>query len=328
MKAENDACIKTDEPIVKSNKGQPYDDAFRTLLVDCPELVIPLVNEAFGEHYSRDEKVSVYHNEFFITADNKKATDSHILIRRKKYHAECQSSTDGTLMIRLFEYDAQIAIEDAVQKRNEVIFTFPHTTVLYLRCNKNTSVRMRVTIKVPGDSAGYEIPVLKVPEYTPEEIMEKELYFLIPFHLFRYEKELGVCENDEERLEELKNTYRQIVGYLDRKVEEGSLTALQRWVIQETAKKVAENLAVHHEKVQKGVTEIMGGQILELECVKQWNAGMEEGRKEGREEGKFQGVLSTLNDLVKDGVLTLSEAAGRASMTEEEYIEQIRMLGL
>lgn len=55
--------------------------------------------------------------------------------------------------------------------RNEVIFTFPHTTVLYLRCNKNTPSRMKVTIKVPGDSAGYEIPIVKVPEYTLEEIM-------------------------------------------------------------------------------------------------------------------------------------------------------------
>lgn len=90
--------------------------------------------------------------------------------------------------------------------------------------------------------------------------------------------------------------------------------------ILETAKNVAESLAVHYEKVQEGVTEIMGGQILELECVKQWNAGMEEGRKEGK--------LITLNDLVKEGVLTVSEAARRASMTEEKYAEQIKQLGL
>lgn len=70
--------------------------------------------------------------------------------------------------------------------------------------------------------------------------------------------------------------------------------------------------------------EIMGGQILELECVKRWNEGIEA----GREEGRFQGILSTLNDLVKDGVLTVSEAARRASMTEENYVEQVKQLGL
>lgn len=158
--------------------------------------------------------------------------------------------------------------------------------------------------------------------------------------MFRYEKELGIYENDEERLEELRETYGRIVEYLNRKMEEGRLTALQCWVIQETTKKVAENLAVHYEKVQKGVAEIMGGQILELECVKRWNAGIEagiekgrkegkrEGRKEGRREGKLQGTLLTLNDLVNDGVLTVSEAARRAAMTEEDYVEQIKQLGL
>ena len=29
-----------------------YDDAFRTFLNDCSELIIPVVNEVFGEHYS------------------------------------------------------------------------------------------------------------------------------------------------------------------------------------------------------------------------------------------------------------------------------------
>lgn len=237
----------------------------------------------------------MHHNEFFIIGDDKRVTDSHIGIREKKYHAECQSTADGTLMIRLFEYDAQIAIEDAVQKPSEVIFTFPHTTILYLRCNPSTSSWMRVTIKVPGDSAGYEIPIMKVPEYTLEEIMEKELYFLFPFHLFRYEKELGVYENNEERLEELREIYRKIVAYLDVKVEERALTAFQRRVIQETTRKVVENLAVRHKKVQEGMTEIMGGQILELECVKQWNAGVEEGRLEG-----LFALISTLKPILHD----------------------------
>lgn len=51
-------------------------------------------------------------------------------------------------------------------------------------------------------------------------------------------------------------------------------------------------------------------------------------REEGREEGKFQGSLSMLNNLVNDGILTLSEAARRVSMTEEDYAEQIRKFGL
>ena len=31
----------------------PYDDTFRTLLQDCPELVVPLINELFGTELYR-----------------------------------------------------------------------------------------------------------------------------------------------------------------------------------------------------------------------------------------------------------------------------------
>ena len=319
METRDETSAVLSEPMDRAVTGTPYDDVFRTLLTECPELVIPLVNEAFGEHYSRDAEVTVHHNEFFIGSNEKRVTDSHISIGKKKYHAECQSTADGTLMIRLFEYDAQIAIEDAEQRCSEVVFTFPYTTVLYLRCSRNTPSRMRVTIRVPGDSAGYEVPVVKVPEYTLEEIMEKELFFLLPFHLFRYEKNLGMYEKDGERLEELRDTYRRIVSYLDRKVEERKLTAIQRWVIRETTRKVAENLAVHHRKVREGVTEVMGGQILELECVKQWNAGKAEGMLEG-----LSALVRTLKPILND-IDKVYEAVRKnetyADVTREKVME-------
>ena len=48
----------------------PYDDAFRTLLQDCPELVIPLINELFGTDYTGQEAVLSSANEIFIRNPN------------------------------------------------------------------------------------------------------------------------------------------------------------------------------------------------------------------------------------------------------------------
>ena len=45
-------------------------------------------------------------------------------------------------------------------------------------------------------------------------------------------------------------------------------------------------------------------------------------RAESRAEGKIEGILSTLAGLVKDGILTLSEAAKRADMTNEEFCKR------
>ena len=89
--------------MTKESISTPYDDAFRTLLVKCPTLVIPLVNETFHEKYELRENVSVFHNEFFVGNEHQKEriTDSHIGIRGKRYHTECQSNADSTITVQV-----------------------------------------------------------------------------------------------------------------------------------------------------------------------------------------------------------------------------------
>ena len=230
--------------MTKENVNTPYDDAFRTLMVKCPTLVIPLVNEAFHERYELREKVSVFHNEFFIGNRHQKEriSDSHIGIGDKRYHAECQSNTDGTITVRIFEYDAQIAAENVHTKKDETIFTFPYSVLLYLRCPINTPRTKRVTYKVPNGCISYEIPILKVPEYMADEILKKELYFLIPFHIFAYEKKLEKINNNSEELGELLQVYKRLAEVLQQKVTEGRLTEYEKQVIRDMTVKVVTSL--------------------------------------------------------------------------------------
>ena len=41
----------------------PYDDVFRTLLTDCTELMIPVVNEIFHTDYTGKETICLLQNE-------------------------------------------------------------------------------------------------------------------------------------------------------------------------------------------------------------------------------------------------------------------------
>jgi hypothetical protein len=50
---------------------------------------------------------------------------------------------------------------------------------------------------------------------------------------------------------------------------------------------------------------------------------MEKIRMEGHEEGRREGALETLFGLVKDGIITISEAAKRADMTETIFVENM-----
>ena len=95
-----------------------YDSVFRTVLNDCSGLIIPLINLSFGEHYTGNERIEFFPNEHFIdqqnAPDEKRITDTNFAVYgkvRKTYHWECQSTPDSKMLIRLFEYDAQIALD-------------------------------------------------------------------------------------------------------------------------------------------------------------------------------------------------------------------------
>lgn len=100
--------------------GNIYDGAFRTILNDCRKLVIPLINEIFGEKYTGEEEIQFFPNEHFLDRqgeeDRERITDTNFSIKGKyikKYHIECESSLpDRKMTIRLFEYDAQIALDE------------------------------------------------------------------------------------------------------------------------------------------------------------------------------------------------------------------------
>ena len=68
----------------KKNASTPYDDAFRTLTVDCPRLLISVINEVFDKHYTGDEEIVFHPNEHFMDqqdgAQDKIITDSSFSI--------------------------------------------------------------------------------------------------------------------------------------------------------------------------------------------------------------------------------------------------------
>ena len=136
------------------NTNTPFDDAHRTLLNDCPWLIIPVVNEMFQKKHSDKEKITVLNNEFFLNKQDgeqaERITDTNFMIGKERYHLECQSSEDGTIMYRVFEYDSQIALQSSEMMENKLIVKFPSTAVLYLRHNKNTPEKMMMEIRVPG----------------------------------------------------------------------------------------------------------------------------------------------------------------------------------
>ena len=273
----------------KSITATPYDDVHRTMINDCPKLIISVVNEMFRKQHSDDEKVTVLNNEFFINrqdgAQAERVTDTHFLIGHDRYHLECQSSTDGTIMYRIFEYDSQIAMQDSALTKDKLIVKFPNTAILYLRHNQNTPDSMALEIRVPGATCSYMVPVMKVQNYSIDEIFEKRLFFLIPFHIFTYEKDFKEYDTNEQKLGELTKIYGEIMDRLEVYSEARVIDNYTKLTIIDMSKKVLEHLAKKYSNVREGVRTVMGGKILEYPTKTMWREAVAKGHAEGHAEG-------------------------------------------
>ena len=110
------------------------------------------------------------------------------------------------------------------------------------------------------------IPVMKVQNYSIEEIFEKRLFFLIPFHIFTYEQRFEEYEVDSEKLQELMKVYEEIVDKLNGYAKQQVIDEYTKCTIIDMSKKVLEHLAKKYSNVKEGVRKSMGGQILDYEA--------------------------------------------------------------
>ncbi len=304
--------------------GNIYDGAFRTIVNDCRQMLIPVINEIFGEGYTGNEKIEFHPNEHFIdqqdAVNQERITDTNFIIygkKKKKYHLECESSLpDGRMTIRLFEYDAQIALDEGEVVHETLTVTFPNTAVLYLRNYKKTPDKMQYVIKTPGGSVEYDVPIMKIQEYSLEDIFSKNLLLLIPFYIFSHEKDFKVYNSNEQRLEELRAEYQDILRRLDELEQEGMIGAFDKRTIIELSRDVIKEIAKKYENVQKGIGEMMSGALIETEARTILNKGKAEGRKEA--------ALRML----QDGELPMDKIAKYSGLdiTEVELLAGIQMV--
>ena len=277
----------------------PYDDVFRTLLTDCTELMIPVVNEIFHTNYTGNEKIRLLQNEHFIQmpdgSKQERITDSSFEIMsgntcnikcKKRYHIECQSFEDGSMVVRMFEYDTQIALENRELTPDTLTVSFPDSAIISLRHTSHTPDKMNINILTPGGNVSYNVPVLKVRHYSADELFEKHLFFLIPFHIF--EKDFNEIEQNDEKLKKLEAEYTYITKHLNEASHAGILSEYTKAAILEMSRKVVKHLAAKYKKIEKGVNLNMGGKVLNYRAKDILNRGRAEGFIEGEEQTKIQ----------------------------------------
>ena len=265
-----------------------FDDVFRTMVEKLPYLAVPLINEVFETSYPENVEIIQLRNEH-QQENGEIITDCCLKIGRKLYHIECQSIDDTTMAIRMIEYDFAIAIENAQKINRRYRIEFPRSCVIYLRSNKNTPDSLEVEVIFPdGKMHLYEIPTVKMENYTKDSIFEKNLLMLLPFYVMRYEKEAHNFSENPEKMQQLLNEYEEIRQRLNEELAEERKSDLYAdltdWIV-----RIADYIFRNEDAARKGINGIMRGKVLKLKS--------EELREEGREEER----KLTARSLAKEG---------------------------
>ena len=330
---------KTKDVTSETNRevhGTIFDDVFRTIAQKMPYLLIPLINEVFQTNYAEDIHFQQLRNEHYEKF-GKIITDSILQIEDCTYHLECQSSLDGRMVIRMFEYDFSIALELA-QKNNETFeIEFPQSCVLYIRNHREHSLpdHHEAIVKfADGQQIVYRVPILRAQNYTVDSIFEKRLLILLPYHILRYESFLKNSGSNAKKLEQLLTDYQKINNLLEHCTDDKKSTLYIDMIT--LIEKIADHIIPKdNENVRERLGDIMGGKILQLESerllekgqllgeAKGRAAGQAEGRIQGQAEGRKTERIEAIQNMIslgltKEKILTI--------YSEEEYNEAIKSM--
>ncbi len=295
------------------HSGTPYDDVFRTLTNDCSSLLIPLINEVFDEKYTGNEEVVFSPDIHYLNQqhgrEEKRITDTSFSIIGadiKKYLLECQTNPDSSMLVRIFEYSTQIALDEGKIIGDTLEVEIPNCAILYLRSTRNTPDNLYIRIRFQEQTFTCEIPAIKMQKYPLDELLKKNLLFLLPFYIFTYDRRLKEYNTNEEKLNALKDEYQMIAKHLDHLEYLGQLSAYFKKTLIEMSEKVVDNLAADYEAIKKGVKAVMGGRILEYEA------------KTILRQGQMETLVQNIQALMETMNLTAEQAMDSLKVPQEK----------
>ena len=215
------------------------------------------------------------------------------------YHIECQSTDDTTMVIRMIEYDFAIGIEHAEKQGRRYRIEFPKSCVLFLRISGNMPDYLESDVVFPdGNTYVYSIPTIKMSDYTKDSIFEKNLLMLLPFYIMRYEKKGHDFNNNPQLFQILLNEYEEIRINLEKELTETGRSELYTDLTKLTVK-IADYIFRKEEDVRKGIGDIMGGKVLELESERLKAEGQARGEAIGQIQGENR-LGSLISRLLQD----------------------------
>ena len=209
----------------------------------------------------------------------------------------------------------EIAVENSMLEGNKLVTKLPLSGIIYLKSTRKTPEEFGIMVQTSEGEVIHKVRVMKLEHYTVEDIFNK-LYFLIPFHILVYKKKIFEYNKEEGKLMELLKVYEDILDKLNKAGKEGKIDEYAIGTILAMSRKVIEHVAAKYKNLTESLGDIMGGKVLDHPVKTAYRNGERNGRSQGKIEGKIEAYVS----LLKDGIISMAEAAKRLGMAEDEVM--------
>jgi len=187
---------------------QIFDKAFKRILTLSTVAVINLINGLFGTNYPINSRIAYNWTEHEDKNLKKTLSDSILTINDKdSYHIEVQMTEDEEIVFRVFEYGFGHAYKNRIVTSSGETMIFPQPCIIYLDEGKKDKMPDEYSLTLQFKDQGefiYKVPMMKLQNYSIQELNDKKLIALLPFVLLKLRKKIEKVRT-KENMEELQS---------------------------------------------------------------------------------------------------------------------------
>ena len=240
-----------------------WDEIMKALVYTMPEQFFPLIEEVYGITYPKGTTVQFLSTEQPVFPNNTEESltsqfmDLSVLINGTDYyHIECQMKNDHQMVIRMLSYDLHFAMRHCTTEQDatgEMILHFPRSVVLYPEKNGKIPDKLCCRIIFQDSSEHvYQVPTVKMQDYSTEEIGRKHLILFLPYVLLSLRPQLE--NRNGIHKEELTSLVNSVIVILNEEVQLGNITELQQKDILELFTRASKKIFIHYPEYQREVS--------------------------------------------------------------------------
>jgi len=279
------------------------DEIAKFLFTRSEPLVISFINAGFGMNYdpatvSLQPTTNEYVRNFNATRADIVLFATEKETQRDLFHIEVQVVNDREMSIRMLKYGYNIGLahQEESDAEGRRVLKFPHQMVIFLNDDPGIPDTVEVRIIFPdGQEVIYRVPTLKIRNYSMTDLIDRELYLLLPFEIFKVRKMFEAAnrartdqaEKKDRATDVLLRTAEDLVLEVERLYNEGRLDTPGKDAIISSLGEIYYHMSAKYSlareintKVDTMVTSIM-----------------EKVRKEGLSEGEKKGRLNAYKEI-------------------------------